>query len=234
MAVLAESAAPKTVKTSRAGATAKSGSTSRSKSAVARPDPRRRILDAAASCFTRLGFHGASMQEICAAAEMSPGALYRYFPSKEAIIIAIVEEERAARASLLSHLETTPSFVGGLVAMGQAHFSGEVPMVCAELGPEISAEAARNPVLKAKFDEVEAEMDEAFRAGIEAGKARGEIDSAIDTDLALLMINILGDGLMLRSQMSPELPFGTLMPQIGALIGRMFAPPSSNPTDTTP
>jgi AcrR family transcriptional regulator len=205
-----------------------------SKSAVARPDPRRRILDAAAQCFTRLGFHGASMQEICAAAEMSPGALYRYFPSKEAIIIAIVEEERAARASLLSHLETAPSFVAGLVAMGQAHFSGEVPMVCAELGPEISAEAARNPILKAKFDEVEAEMDDAFRAAIEAGKARGEIDPAIETDLALLMINIIGDGVMLRSQMSPELPLNALMPALGALIGRMFAPPLSHPRDTTP
>jgi len=214
-----------------AGAKAKAPS---KPAAVARPDPRRRILDAAAQCFTRLGFHGASMQEICGAAGMSPGALYRYFPSKESIIIAIVEEERAARASLLSHLETAPSFVAGLVAMGQAHFSGEVPMVCAELGPEISAEAARNPVLKAKFDEVEAEMDDAFRAAIEAGKARGEIDPAIESDLALLMINILGDGLMLRSQMSPELPLNTLMPAIGALIGRMFAPAPSHPTDTTP
>jgi AcrR family transcriptional regulator len=204
------------------------------KGVVPRPDPRRRILDAAAQCFTRLGFHGASMQEICAAAEMSPGALYRYFPSKEAIIIAIVEEERAARASLLSHLETAPSFIAGMIAMGQAHFSSEVPMLCAELGPEISAEAARNPVLKAKFDEVEAEMNDAFRAGIEAGKARGEIDPKIDTDLALLMINIIGDGVMLRSQMSPELPLGTLMPALGELIGRMLAPPLSNSTDMTP
>lgn len=230
MAAIAQPVAPKSAKTPKA----KPPSKVAAKSAVPRPDPHRRILDAAAQCFTRLGFHGASMQEICAAAGMSPGALYRYFPSKESIIIAIVEEERAARASLLSHLETSPSFVAGLVAMGQAHFSGEIPMVCAELGPEISAEAARNPVLKAKFDEVEAEMDNAFRTGIEAGKARGEIDPAIETDLALLMINILGDGLMLRSQMSPELPLGTLMPEIGALIGRMFAPPASTSTDTTP
>lgn len=223
MAAIAQPVAPKMAKTPKA----KPPSKVAGKSTVARPDPRRRILDAAASCFTRLGFHGASMQEICAAAEMSPGALYRYFPSKEAIIIAIVEEERAARASLLSHLETAPSFVAGLIAMGQAHFSGEVPMLCAELGPEISAEASRNPVLKAKFDEVEAEMDDAFRAAIEAGKARGEIDPAIETDLALLMINIIGDGVMLRSQISPELPLGDMMPAIGALIGRMLGTPNS-------
>ena len=38
-----------------------------------------RILDAAKACFVRYGFQGASMQQICAEAGMSPGALYRYF-----------------------------------------------------------------------------------------------------------------------------------------------------------
>ena len=38
------------------------------------------------------------MQEICAEAGMSPGALYRYFPSKVAIIAAIAEAERAQPA----------------------------------------------------------------------------------------------------------------------------------------
>ena len=54
-----------------------------------------RILDAAKACFLRSGFQGASMQQICAEAGMSPGALYRYFPSKEAIIEAICEADRA-------------------------------------------------------------------------------------------------------------------------------------------
>ena len=48
-------------------------------------DRRAEILAAAQRCFVRSGFHGASMQEICAEAGMSPGNLYRYFPSKEAI-----------------------------------------------------------------------------------------------------------------------------------------------------
>ena len=44
-----------------------------------------RDLAAAQRCFVRSGFHGASMQDICAEAGMSPGNLYRYFPSKEAL-----------------------------------------------------------------------------------------------------------------------------------------------------
>src|SRR5690606_3122603 len=52
-------------------------------------------MDAAIVCFRRRGFHQASMQEICAEAGISAGALYRYFGSKADIIGAIAEESRA-------------------------------------------------------------------------------------------------------------------------------------------
>ena len=55
----------------------------------AQSDRRAEILAAAQRCFVRSGFHGASMQDICAEAGMSPGNLYRYFPSKEALIAGI-------------------------------------------------------------------------------------------------------------------------------------------------
>ncbi len=58
-------------------------------------DRRAEILAAAHRCFVRSGFHGASMQDICAEAGMSAGNLYRYFPSKEALIAGIAERDRA-------------------------------------------------------------------------------------------------------------------------------------------
>lgn len=203
--------------------------------APARPDPRRRVLDAAIACFTRSGFHGTSMHEICAQAGMSPGALYRYFPAKEAIIIAIVEEERAARASFVEMLETAPSFVEGLARMGHALFSGETPMVCLELGPEIYAEAARNPALKPTFDGVEDEMNAAIRRCFLAAQARGEIDAAIDPEIALLLISAIGDGLVLRHSFSPGLSLDRAMPALASLIRRMLAPsvPAAS-SDATP
>jgi TetR/AcrR family transcriptional repressor of uid operon len=60
-----------------------------------------RILTAAMNCFIRSGFRGASMNEICSEAGMSPGALYRYFPSKEAIIEKIAPI--ASRVQKFSH-----------------------------------------------------------------------------------------------------------------------------------
>ncbi|HSI39348.1 MAG TPA: TetR/AcrR family transcriptional regulator [Xanthobacteraceae bacterium] len=189
-----------------------------------RPDPRRRILDAAAACFTRNGFHATSMQEVCGEAAMSPGALYRYFPSKAAIIIAIVEEERAARAALMAKLDQAPSFFEALAEMGRSLFSGEVPMICAELAPEVFAEASRNPALKRVFDEVEAEMDQSMRRALEAAQARGEVDSGLDLDGVLLFLNALGDGLLMRHRLNPETRLAERMPEISALLARMLGP----------
>lgn len=53
---------------------------------------RRQILDAAGRCFAAEGFHATSMQDVLAASELSAGAVYRYFPSKQAIIEAIADE----------------------------------------------------------------------------------------------------------------------------------------------
>ena len=47
---------------------------------------RTQILDAALACFSRNGFHQTTMHDICSEAGLSPGAVYRYFDSKEAMI----------------------------------------------------------------------------------------------------------------------------------------------------
>ena len=78
-------------------------------------DRRLEILDAAQLCFARSGFHGASMQEICAEARMSPGNLYRYFPSKEALIAGICERNRAEAADSFLAVDRAPGWAPGEV-----------------------------------------------------------------------------------------------------------------------
>src|SRR6476659_6530306 len=55
---------------------------------------REHILDAAEQCFGRSGFHRTTMHDICKEAGVSPGALYVYFDSKEALIAGICERDR--------------------------------------------------------------------------------------------------------------------------------------------
>jgi AcrR family transcriptional regulator len=53
---------------------------------------RAQIVAAARRCFARDGFHQTSMPDIAAAAGVSAGAPYRYFASKEEIILAIAAD----------------------------------------------------------------------------------------------------------------------------------------------
>lgn len=50
------------------------------------------VLDAARSVFERLGIEGASIREIARQAGYTPGAIYSYFESKEAIYGALLAE----------------------------------------------------------------------------------------------------------------------------------------------
>lgn len=52
---------------------------------------RRLITDAAAGLFSARGYHATRMQDIAEELDMQAGSLYYYFPSKEALLTAIVE-----------------------------------------------------------------------------------------------------------------------------------------------
>ncbi|MET9045706.1 MULTISPECIES: TetR/AcrR family transcriptional regulator [unclassified Streptomyces] len=51
---------------------------------------RRQIVEAATAAFTERGFAGTSMADIVRATGLSTGAVYRYFPSKEHLVLAVV------------------------------------------------------------------------------------------------------------------------------------------------
>lgn len=53
---------------------------------------RQQILDAAVVSFSRLGFHETTLEHIRVEADLSRGAVYHYFKSKEQIIAALQEE----------------------------------------------------------------------------------------------------------------------------------------------
>lgn len=51
---------------------------------------RRRIEKAALGLFTKQGFHGTNIREIAEAADVSTGAIYTYYPTKEALFVSLV------------------------------------------------------------------------------------------------------------------------------------------------
>src|SRR5579863_3178000 len=56
---------------------------------------RRRIKTAALKLFTKHGFHGTNIREISEEIGISTGAIYTYYPSKEAIFDSLVQNYRS-------------------------------------------------------------------------------------------------------------------------------------------
>ena len=58
-----------------------------------RADRHRRILEAAASLFRKVGYEGAKIEAIASEAEVSVGTIYNYYRNKGDILVAIVSME---------------------------------------------------------------------------------------------------------------------------------------------
>ena len=159
---------------------------------------RREILDAAQACFERRGFHGASMSEICSEAGMSPGGLYRYFPSKEAIIAAMAEDERRSATLAFDAVRTSDNFLVALSQLCEKFAEAYADPCRAAFAAELMAEAVRNP----KFAEVAREAECRIRAEVSdllrSGQIMGHVDATLDSDEAAAVLMAAADGLGLR------------------------------------
>jgi AcrR family transcriptional regulator len=79
---------------------------------------RGRVLVAAAEVFARTGFLAASMNDIVEAAGVTKGAVYFHFPSKEALAVAIVEEQFAQWPPMVAAIiEHSPDALTSVVAL---------------------------------------------------------------------------------------------------------------------
>jgi AcrR family transcriptional regulator len=52
----------------------------------------RKLLDAVTRTLIEVGYARTTVQEVCARAGVSPGALYRHFPTMEALLVAVAED----------------------------------------------------------------------------------------------------------------------------------------------
>ena len=198
-------------------------------------DRRSEILEAAQRCFVRNGFHQTSMQEICAEAGMSAGNLYRYFPSKEAIIAGIAERDRAEVAAEFARADLSAGFFAVLEGMARHHFSAR-PIEQVKLCTEVMAEARRNPEISrisAGFDtDVHRWLVDLFKAGAE----RGDISGDIDFDAAATMLMIIADGVWWRRALDPNFKPDALLPIFMDITRHMLrgAPTTAHATEEEP
>lgn len=162
------------------------------------------ILDAAERSFARSGFHRTTMQDVAAEAGMSPGNLYRYFPSKDALVAGLCERDRADLGREFAALrETDDGFLAAFRELGRRHFEHDA---CgkAKLCLEIWAEATRNPSVAEMQGEFHRSLQSELIAAFEEAKKAGDIDASIDTRAVASILAKLGDGMFVRRALATD------------------------------
>lgn len=146
---------------------------------------RQQILDAARSCFLRDGFHATSMQDVIKEAGLSVGAVYRYFPSKQALIRAIAER------ALGMILDTLDQIAGSGPPAPLSEVLNEVlAIVDAETGErgglriavQVWGEAQRDPKLAAMVGDIYGDYRRRCRRLIERAVRAGQLPAETEPD----------------------------------------------------
>ncbi|MEU5345578.1 MULTISPECIES: TetR/AcrR family transcriptional regulator [unclassified Streptomyces] len=153
---------------------------------------RRQILDGAARCFARNGFHATSMQDVLKEVDLSAGAVYRYFSGKDELIAAIVTEvlgdirgafEEAARQTplpppdvLVGRVMTQVLGLGGGARHGLT-WDGEdsFPRLMIQVWTETLRDSELSRVLREGFATVRAAWVKVVEGYQEAGVMRADI-----------------------------------------------------------
>ncbi len=174
------------------------------------------ILKAALRCFSRNGLHATSMKDICRAANLSPGAVYRYFDSKDQIVEALAE---MAVERIHTFLEasadqeiTENTLADRLTRLCQALDRPE-NLETMRLDIVLWGEALRQPAVREIYVRGAARLRRSIAELAAAAQAQGDLDRGLNPRAVARIFMALFEGLALQKATQPELD---LSPALGA------------------
>jgi TetR/AcrR family transcriptional repressor of uid operon len=184
---------------------------------------REAILAAAERCFARSGFHRATIAQICEEAGISPGHLYHYFASKEAIIGVIasagLEYTQARFAEIGEDQDPISTLVSELERLKALSKTKSGVLL------DVLAEAARDPQIGQILRDTSEEMRRLLAEFLRRGQAHGQIDPALDADTAAAMLICMIDSSKTLSIRAPAIDPKRSADVLDKMITRFLSPP---------
>jgi AcrR family transcriptional regulator len=192
---------------------------------------RRQILEAARSCFVREGFHATSMQDILSEADLSAGALYRYFKSKDDIVLAIAEQSIGGLIAIFerSSEEEAPPPLDEVVRDAFALVDGLGERGMLRLGIQIWAEALRSPRIAESLRGAYAELRAGMKRLVAAYQQEGRIAEAASAEEVAKVIVALVPGYVLQHAILGDVDAESFSRGLRALLASEAARPARSP-----
>ncbi len=184
---------------------------------------RERILEAAERAFVRHGFHAATMQHVAEEAEMSAGNLYRYFPSKEAIVDSLCALDQEGNTDAFAELLAEGADIAKAVHVALRDHVFAKPPEKARMIVEIWAEAGRNARVAEMTRALDADVLVKLEKVIDAAKAAGAASPKLDTRLAARFFFTFVGGLFKRMATEPDFDRSAEIAMAYGVLKALFA-----------
>ncbi len=169
-------------------------------------DTKNTILNVSLSLFTQNGYDATSVAEICRQAQVSKGAFYHHFPSKQDLFLALMtswlnEVSESFRASVESS-QNIPLAIENIADQSRSLYDAlqdGFPILLefwrqANNDPEIWQQAI------APYRRFLSFFADAIQTGIQAG----DFDESLDPDCSARIIMAVAMGLLLQASFDPE------------------------------
>ena len=182
-----------------------------------------RILARAASLFQKHGFHATSLQHLLAAAEVTKGTLYHYFPGKDELGLIVLERAKSDFVATLDRVLDAPSpgralarffdfvlqihrrrgFVGGCLFGNTALEMSDADQRFVQSVEQL-------------FREWIGRMEKVIGAAQKNGEVRADVSPR---KLALMLVSTIEGGIMLARLQKKEGPLKACLDGLKVLLG---------------
>jgi AcrR family transcriptional regulator len=172
-----------------------------------REQTRSYLLGAAARVFAERGFHGATLDEVAAAAGFTKGAVYSNFKSKDDLFLALLEfrteQEMAVLREIIDASEVPPEErLSDFAAIGRTESSATESWGL--LYQEFCLYALRNPPARERLIELDRATARSIGELIEEGRRRQGVVTGESAEDVARIVMAMFHGVSLMRALDPE------------------------------
>lgn len=178
------------------------------------PSARERLIETASRLFHLRSYSSVGIQELCEAAGVRRGSFYYYFPSKVALVEAVLDYERddlleqvfdPAFEKGRAPLERFDEFLSRLHEYHVARTNAEGGEVggcpIANLAHEL---ASHHPKLRAQADAILDRFADMYQTALEEARDQGQLDPEVDTQKSAVRIRAYVQGVLETAKLRAE------------------------------
>ena len=181
---------------------------------------RRALIEVAERLFTSHGYAATSLDVIVAGAQVTKGALYHHFGSKDGLVQAVYREavNRHAQQVLADSAQGSGrERLLGLIDASARLYTSREPFYRLLIALHIDAAGAR-PQLLGIAERVHRQQREHMTSLVRAGQADGSVRADVDPEAVGVMVNAALEGFVLVHQLEPAERQGHLVAQFRRLL----------------